>query len=154
MNGHSISNWLLFMAAALWASGLAIGLTFDFFRNESRVSAEIVLLGLGFIAAYAGNNKLFKASCGKNGEAKPRAKPGEWVFAFLVVWAVAMATLYHTNALWYWMEKCTREFRSVHGGGSYDFHRNKVMGWIFLHPQNKQQQVSGEEQNYRLDIIA
>ena len=105
MNGHSISNWLLFMAAALWAIGLAIGLTFDFFKNESRVSAEIVLLGLGFIAAYAGNNKLFKASCGKNGGAKPRAKPGEWVFAFLVVWAVAMATLYHTNALWYWREK-------------------------------------------------
>jgi uncharacterized membrane protein YidH (DUF202 family) len=105
MNGQKIGNWMLFAAAALWAIGLALWFSFDFFRNEpdaNSVSIGIVLLGLGFIGAYAGSNKFYHASCAKNGNGIPRPKPGEWIFAGLVVWGITVSTLYHTKVLWHW----------------------------------------------------
>ncbi len=103
MNGNSYnaSNWILFGAAALWALGLASWFTLAFFRNHLNVhdvSVDIMLVGIGFIGAYAGHNKFFKKLCGNNG--KP--KPGEWFFAALVVWSVVMLTIYQTKALFYW----------------------------------------------------
>lgn len=82
----------LFYAAAGTSIALAIWLTLAFFREEFEfrdVGFETVLFGLGIITAYSGHRSTirYKENCSTT-------KPGEWIFAALLVWGFVMLSMY------------------------------------------------------------
>lgn len=98
---HEKRNTLLFWIAAGVSLSLIIWFSLAFFRNVwgmHDVSLGIMSIGLAIIASYAGHNNFVKSRCGENG----KNRPGEWIFALIIFWAILMWTIYQTRALYHW----------------------------------------------------
>lgn len=100
---HEKRNTMLFWIAAGVSFSLIVWFTLAFFRNVwdmHDVSLGIMSIGLGIIASYAGHNSFMKTRCVENGRNTNR--PGEWIFALIIFWAILMWTTYQTKAFSHW----------------------------------------------------
>lgn len=90
-------NRILFYAAAGATISLLCWFTLAFFRKELEmydVSSGITSVGLGIISSYVAHNKAVRKRCPGMKE-----KPGEWIFAIVLLWALAVWTLYQIQLL-------------------------------------------------------
>lgn len=102
---HEKRNSMLFWIAAGVSFSLVAWFTLAFFRNEfdmHDVSLGIMSIGLGIIASYAGHNSFVKTRCMENGTGNGKNRPGEWIFALIIFWAILMWTIYQTRAFSHW----------------------------------------------------